>query len=605
MVGQHAPEYTIAGKKYAFSIFKRYFSSTEYPTVDLDNFYIVLMKCADYLPLRSEYAFIPNIPTNAQVIYCEKDLTNNSFQRVLQTFTANDTYDIVWIFPKQATYIPDVPKQSWLEVAKLEMINIDNFSAGTPPNPTFPNCNVTLGPSTPNCGVEGAIFTWYGPSNQIIPVPANNQQIQINASINANAGTWTLKMVVPNVVTTNNTCSNPGIVQASVNVPFCSSCTQPNISPSGPIDYYYLFEAGSGTYNFTTTSSGSLQWLVDGQPISGATLQTFTYTFSPGSHNVNVSLNGCLSPTTTINLIYYGACPQSPNPPPPNSPKNNHCWPTGITTPLFYCQGQTSYLQTFDLGPTATYTWLTSNNPSPTYLTLNSQNQNLASVSVANTGAFVTNNVYAKSELNGYVKVFDYYVNIPNNTRNAFSTCNNGVGNCSVGFSGFDNESYTFPGVITYVSNPAYQSSVGFSTLNCSGVLSASFQVKFSNPSLVNYFTVAHTNNNYPGDCFNQTVYMQMLPFPCFAPLQNPDKSSQNEFITIYPNPASNEITVKANETINYIQISDLMNPTLKKVKVNGTKSATINISDLNPGIYNCKITTSKGTENQKLIIKR
>jgi hypothetical protein len=32
---------------------------------------------------------------------------------------------------------------------------------------------------------------------------------------------------------------------------------------------------------------------------------------------------------------------------------------------------------------------------------------------------------------------------------------------------------------------------------------------------------------------------------------------------------------------------------------------ATINLADLQPGIYNCRITTEKGIENQKLIIKR
>jgi Secretion system C-terminal sorting domain len=73
----------------------------------------------------------------------------------------------------------------------------------------------------------------------------------------------------------------------------------------------------------------------------------------------------------------------------------------------------------------------------------------------------------------------------------------------------------------------------------------------------------------------------------------------------IYPNPTSNQITITSNEPISYIEISDLMNPTLKKIKVNGTKSVIINVFDLNPGVYNCKITTSKGVENQKLIIKR
>jgi hypothetical protein len=47
------------------------------------------------------------------------------------------------------------------------------------------------------------------------------------------------------------------------------------------------------------------------------------------------------------------------------------------------------------------------------------------------------------------------------------------------------------------------------------------------------------------------------------------------------------------------------MNPVLKRIKVNNAKSITVNVVDLKPGIYNCKITTSNGVENQKLIIQR
>ncbi len=596
-----------AGKKYAFSIFKRYFADRNFPSIDLDNFYIVLLKCNDYLAIRTDKTDVPNIPSDAQIIYCETHMTNNTFERVFQSFRANDNYDVAWIFPKQTFYSDRRAYQAWLEVTKFEMIDIDNFSAGPTPNPIYPNCNVTLGPISPNCGVEGAVFTWYGPNGQVIPVSADNQKIKVDASIRANTGIWTLKMVVPKVVTTNNTCSSPGIIQASVNVPACDCGV--NITPAGPIDYYYLQEANIGKYTFTTSSTTALQWFVNDQAIVGANGQTFTYTFigSPAttSYNVRVASNGCLSLNTTVNLIPYGGCPQSPNPPSPNRPLNNHCWPSSITTPWFYCKGQSSYLQTFDMGSNATYSWAISNYNQLVDLTITSQNQNTAFVNVANNGSSSSENaIYAKSELNGYVKVFDYYVRIPKNTRNIWQTCSNGIGSCYAGFSGFDNETYTFPGLITYVSNPAYQNSVGTNTLICSGVLSASFQVKFSNPGLVNNFSMNCTNNNYPGDCYNQTIIMTMLPYACSSVNQNPGDSSQ-QLITVFPNPATNQVTITSTESISYIEISDLLNPTLKKLKVNGTKSATINIFDIRSGIYNCKITTNKGIENQKLIIKR
>ncbi len=34
-------------------------------------------------------------------------------------------------------------------------------------------------------------------------------------------------------------------------------------------------------------------------------------------------------------------------------------------------------------------------------------------------------------------------------------------------------------------------------------------------------------------------------------------------------------------------------------------KSVIVNVFDLKPGVYNCKITTGKGTENQKIVINR
>jgi len=77
--------------------------------------------------------------------------------------------------------------------------------------------------------------------------------------------------------------------------------------------------------------------------------------------------------------------------------------------------------------------------------------------------------------------------------------------------------------------------------------------------------------------------------------------------LRIFPNPASSQITIitENNALIQLIEIGDLFTLSLKRIKVNGTKSTTISVSDLSPGIYNCKITTTKGVENQKLIIKR
>jgi hypothetical protein len=311
------------GKKYAFSILKRYFSSQEYPTVDLDKFYIVLMKCADYLPMRSQYPIIPDIPVTAQIIYCESDMSNHSFQRILGCFTANDEYDIVWIFPKQNTFITGYTFQSWLEVAKFEIIKTEDFSAGISPNPLYPNCNVTLGPTIPNCGFQDAVFTYYGPSGQVIPAPAN-QQIQVDASNLSNVGSWTLKMTVANTVTTNNTCSQSCNIQATVIVPSCqNSCA--TISANSTLDKCWCYDCGDFA-TLTTNLTSNIQWYNNGNAIPGANGQTYvihnnpgpSWPTSTGTYSVRNTMTNCTSELVNVTRRNWSA----PN---PNNTIVNYC----------------------------------------------------------------------------------------------------------------------------------------------------------------------------------------------------------------------------------------------------------------------------------------
>ncbi len=521
------------GKKYAFSMFKRYFSAPQAPTIDLDNFYIVLMKCADYLPLRTLDAQIPAIPDVAQIIYCEKDLTNNTFQRVLQTFTALDEYDIVWIFPKELTYVAGTTKQSWLELAKFEMISIDNFSAGVSPNPIFPNCNVTIGPNAPNCGFEGAIFTWYGPNGQIIPAPAN-QQIQVDASNSANVGNWTLKMVVPNVVTTNNTCSSPGVVQASVNLSLCSACP--------PIQQVNILS------NATQVHGNSLiPYTIDGNK---------------------------------INVVCYP-------------------WEWGDRLKL-----QSSF--------STNNTWYINNTPIPQWV-----------IGTANGNEFfpLQRCMTASGSLcqpQNLIYTMEIKVSNPN-------SCN-GISNpvyvlFNPTYSGIEYLPGSFrPGQSTTVNLFDYGSNSNYIWHNnYSGVIITPMNANWSNVSIFIPLSYANSNLDFPIDLINpwcsnsnynnsNTVCLTSCVTSFFGRTQvqmfKPIITSN--FVTqIFPNPTTNQITISSTETINSIEISDLMNPVLKRIKASNTKSVTVNVFDLKPGIYNCKITTSKGVENQKLIIQR
>jgi len=110
-----------------------------------------------------------------------------------------------------------------VDLAYPELIDVNGFTAGSAPTPDPSTCLVTIGPSTPNCGVANAVFTWHGPNNQSITAPVN-QQIQINASLSQNVGTWTLTMTVPSSITPNGSCTQTqSPISATVTVPSCNT----------------------------------------------------------------------------------------------------------------------------------------------------------------------------------------------------------------------------------------------------------------------------------------------------------------------------------------------------------------------------------------------
>ncbi len=452
-------------------------------TLKLDEFNVVLMKCIDYTILRNGnyYDLLPPIPTGAQTIYCEKDVSNGNFERISVSFTAASDYDVLWIFPKQWTWAAD---QWWIEVTKPELINVTNFSAGIAPNPVPPNCTVTIGPTTPNCGFENAIFTWYGPNGQVITAPAN-QQIQVNTANTTNVGTWTLKMTVPNVVTTNNTCSLNPDIQATVNVPACQSCN-PVISPAGPIDIYYLYDGG-GSVTLNSSSSNNNQWYKNGVLISGAPNQTYTVNvvgYLTKTDYYTVSASSCIS--NSVQVFSKGCIYNNEYPVP---------IPTSVTLSNPFTQSEQ-----LDLGVGANYSW----------------------------------------------KV------VPSTVCGIFQSCNPNIRFCQLDMS------------------------------TCT-----------SNGSGLNYKTKADNNGR------------EVLMFPPSVTYYTSKMIFDTKSFFVYPNPTTNQITISSTETIKSIEISDLMNPVLKRIKVNNTKPILINVLDLKPGIYNCKITTDKGIENQKIIIQR
>ncbi len=591
------------GKNYLLSFFKRIRNTPIQPS--LDFFDIYAMKCSDYQLFNPSTNTYPVPPVNAKKIYCETQVTNKNWQQVFVKFTVDDNYDMIWIFPHQN--YPQNQTTSGIYFAYPQIIDDFSITAGPVPMPIPPNCSVTIGPAIPNCNIiANTIYIWYGPAGQVINAPAN-QQIQVDASISANVGNWTLRMTVPNVITTNNTCSQNSNIEATVNVPICQSCN-PVISPSGPIDYYTPVDGAPNGRLLTSNIMTANQWYFNNVAITNANGYTYDIKNEWGNnaggdyYTIN---NGCKSNTVHVDFKHYGYGRYGEE---DFNRLGAKIHP--VQTSNYYCYNTTNnFIQQFDLGPTATYKW-----NFPVYFPTggvqnisltpgsDNSNSNQAQVNISGPAGSTLTYVQGIANLNGREIILDYYHTLshPIYTSTNQQVCANAgqyirnFGGSSIetipGGSGFDWEEYDFglSGII--FSGPgAGQNSVTIPGRSTPQAMT----VKFSGSS----FVQKHFYYNW-GGCYEEKYNVTLL-----NGCKTNEKATSE--IKIYPNPSINKITVSSTEAINYIEISDLMNPLLKRIKVNNTKSVLINVQDLKPGIYNCKITTDKGVENQKLIIQR
>ena len=118
-------------------------------------------------------------------------------------------------------------------------------------------------------------------------------------------------------------------------------------------------------------------------------------------------------------------------------------------------------------------------------------------------------------------------------------------------------------------------------------------------PKITGTLTVTNSlycNGTYP-------IYFEYNPNAFAFISETYDKNEKNN-ISIYPNPTSAQITITSKASIQYIELIPLFGLSKKSIKGNSMKVINITISDLKPGIYNCKVTTAKGVENQRLVIK-
>jgi len=81
------------------------------------------------------------------------------------------------------------------------------------------------------------------------------------------------------------------------------------------------------------------------------------------------------------------------------------------------------------------------------------------------------------------------------------------------------------------------------------------------------------------------------------------NNSSTNNAVSMYPNPADNLLNIRSAQSINNIKIVSVIGQEVKSVNP-ATNQITLDISNLESGIYFVTITTENGSVIKKLTIK-
>jgi hypothetical protein len=387
---------------------------------------------------------------------------------------------------------------------------------------------------------------------------------------------------------------------------------RPAVSPSGPIEYYYLEENISPQIGVTLASESlpGYQWYKDGVAISGATSQTYKAK-STGTYTVQGS--GCPSD----GVIFYD---HAKGPDERTIIGESLDFPGGVHSPSYYCYNSTNYIRQFDLGSSANYYWETYTPGGASHqLTINSSTYNVhspqADVNIGGSPANPTT-ILGYAELDGYVRAmeFSHFYYTSQSTPltgtaaicagSSFSVTNyNSFTSSEInpGASRFDWETYDVGsgGEIlvpdpTLYPDPADPTNTKKIRIAGKNGYTGGITVRMNTlPGRIKkYF---YTDD---GDCYQDSKRYEADPGCRMS-------QSENDGVNLFPNPARSTVTISAPDNILSVEITGINNYITQQAirKKTDSRILNLNISQYKPGVYNCRITTTSGVVNKKLVV--
>lgn len=382
----------------------------------------------------------------------------------------------------------------------------------------------------------------------------------------------------------------------------------PQLTPAGPIEYYYVQEKGISPVGITLSADArsNYQWYRNGALIEGATAQTYRAQIT-GTYSVRSG--GC--PSAGVEFYEHA------------KGRDNRTvigqsldFPAGIFTPSYYCSGAAGFIRQFDLGISANYYWET---PASSQLSIDSATYNVHSPQagmIINGLPAGPTPILGYAELNGYVKAMEfnrfYYSSYAVPQTDSVAICPGSSFNVTnynsftsslinPGSSQFDWETYNVgaggeivtpdPALYPDPVDPGNRKKIRIPGRNR---FTGNLTVRFNTlPGQVKKYFYSEN-----GDCYQDSKRY----LPALGCVLNP---METDGINLYPNPARSTVMIDAPDDIVSIEVMGINNYTTQHTfrRMAGGKRVSMNLLQFRPGIYNCRITTTGGVVNKKLIV--